>query len=230
MKFLHVTDLHARRSWFNWVTEHAEEHDAVICTGDFLDMFGAESMGTQVRWITAWARSLPRPLLWCAGNHDVEHAEPPVRYGRWMTALPGAKDYSMSGHRTLLGFNFVRVGWEQPTPALRGGDLILAHAPPSGTFPAMTAGSGTDRGNQNLADAIRSSASPPWVVLSGHVHHARWKDRLGKTFILNPGMIPGARVPNHITIDTAVGKAAYFRHGDLVDVVDLRPSGPRPPS
>ncbi len=187
MKFLHVTDLHARRSWFDWVAEHADEHDLVIMTGDLLDMFSGEGVGTQVRWITAWARSLPRKIIWCPGNHDVEQAEPPVSYGRWMTALPGAKEFSVSGHRELLGFTFVRVGWRQSIPALRGGDIILAHAPPAGSFPATTKIGGVDNGDIDLADAIRSAAASPWLVFSGHVHAPnKWVDRIGRgTFALS---------------------------------------------
>ena len=84
MKLLHVTDLHANKRWYQWVADHADEHDLVAHTGDFLDAFGAESLGSQVRWITAWARSLRRPLLLCQGNHDTESTAAPVSSGKWM--------------------------------------------------------------------------------------------------------------------------------------------------
>jgi len=223
MKLLHVTDLHANRRWFSWVAEHAEEYDLIAYTGDFLDNFGAESLEAQVRWINAWARALPRPLLWCPGNQDVESATAPVSSGRWMAALPGAKDYSKSGHVERLGHTFVRVGWMEPTPELRRGDIILAHTGPSGCFTATTKGGGADNGDLNLADALRSSSSsPPWLVLSGHIHNlARWKDRCAGTFTLNPGVGTDGAVPNYITVDTARRKACWFGDGELADVAGL---------
>jgi predicted phosphodiesterase len=90
-KLLHVTDFHANRRWFNWVLDHAEDYDLIAYTGDFLDNFGDESLGSQVGWITAWARSLSRPLLVCPGNNDVEADAPPVSSGRWLNGLPNTK-------------------------------------------------------------------------------------------------------------------------------------------
>ena len=154
MKLLHVTDFHANRRWFRWVAEHAEGHDLIACTGDFLDNCGADSLPTQVRWITAWARTLPRPLLSCPGNQDVESTAAPVASGRWMTALPDDKAYSLSGHVERLGHTFVRAGWMEPIPELRRGDIVLAHAPPAGCFTATSKEGGADDGDLNLADAL----------------------------------------------------------------------------
>jgi predicted phosphodiesterase len=98
MRLLHVTDFHANRCWFSWVADHAEDHDLILFSGDFLDNFGAESLATQVRWTTAWARVLPCAFLSCTGNQDVESAAAPVASGRWMAALPDGKAFSQSGH------------------------------------------------------------------------------------------------------------------------------------
>jgi Icc-related predicted phosphoesterase len=225
MKLLHVSDLHARRSWFRWVADYAEDYDLIACTGDFLDAFGAESLGTQVRWITAWARALPCAFVCCPGNQDVECAAAPVVSGHWMTALPGAKDFSQSGHLERLGHTFVRVDWLGVIPELRRDDIVLSHAGPFGCFTAASKEGGMDNGDLNLADALRSSSSsPPWLVLSGHIHNpARWKDRCGGTVTLNPGMNPDvrAKMPNFVTVDTAAKKAHWFRDGELVDVASL---------
>jgi Icc-related predicted phosphoesterase len=221
-KLLHISDLHAHRPWFNWVADHADEYDLVAYTGDFLDIFGPESLATQVRWINAWSRALPRPLLWCQGNHDVESTAAPVSSGRWMAALPGAKAFSASGQVERMGQSFVSVDWRGATPRLRAGDIVLAHAPPAGCFTATTKGGGADSGDIDLADALRSAAAAPWLVLSGHIHApARWKDRCGSTITLNPGMGANAAVPNYITVDTATRRARWFRDGELADVADL---------
>ena len=100
--------------------------------------------------------------------------------------------------------------------------VVLAHAPPAECFTATTKEGGADNGDLNLADALRSSpSSPPWLVLSGHVHNpARWKDRCGGTITLNPGVGTNPEVPNYISIDTARRKARWFTDGELADVAD----------
>ena len=186
------------------------------------NIFGPESMSVQVRWISAWARGLSRPLLFTGGNHDVESKEAPVSSGRWMAALPGAKDFSKSGHVERLGHTFVRIGWMmKPIPELRRDDIILAHAPPDGCFTAGSRGAGTD-GDLDLGDALRSAVAAPWLVLSGHCHSPeRWVDRCGGTFTLNPGVGRNPEVPNYITVDSATRKARWFTNGELADVASL---------
>ena len=139
-----------------------------------------------------------------------------------MKALPNAESFSASGHLEKLSRVFVRVNWREPIPMLRADDIILAHAPPAGGFTAMTTGSGTDYGDLDLADALRSSAAPPWLVLSGHIHAPRrWKDRCGRTITLNPGVNDGASVPNYISIDTTKRKAWWFKNGEMIDMAQL---------
>ena len=185
MKLLHVTDLHANRRWFKWVADYAEKYDVVAYTGDFFNIFCDESLGPQVRWITDWANALPRPLLWCSGNHDVESSVAPVLSGRWMAALPGARVFSKSGHAEVMELAFAQVGWRGTIPQRRADSIVLAHAPPAGSFAATAKGGGMDAGDMNLGDALRSSSSPPWLVLCGHIHHpARWVDRVGDVNIV----------------------------------------------
>jgi Icc-related predicted phosphoesterase len=220
MKLLHVTDFHANRLWFKWVADNAEKYDLIAYTGDFLDIFGDESLGSQVSWISAWARALPRPLLWCSGNHDVETMRAPVASGRWLAALPYANAFSQSGHIERLGQAFVRVNWREATPRLRAGDIVLAHVPPSGCF---TATSGEiDNGDIDLADALRSAVGQPLAVLGGHVHRpTRWADRCGHTFSLNPGMNSGTKIPNYIEVNTANRSARWFCNDEWADSVAL---------
>jgi Icc-related predicted phosphoesterase len=222
MRLIHCTDFHANRRWFKWVADHAEEYDLVVFSGDLLDFQGAESLATQVRWVTAWARSLPRPFLWCQGNHDTEIRDAPVCSGRWMTSLPGAKAFSQSDHAEVLGQSFVRVPWRGAIPQLRAGDVVLAHAPPAGCDTARGKGGGMDAGDMDLGDALRSAMAAPWMVLSGHAHApTRWKDRCGDTYSLNPGVGANPSMPNFISIDTVTRKARWFKDGELADIATL---------
>jgi predicted MPP superfamily phosphohydrolase len=159
MRFLHVSDLHATRRWFNWVLDHADRFDGIVYTGDFLDACESESLGVQVRWITAWARLLPRPFIWCPGNHDVESKAHPVVRGKWLSSLPGAKAFSESGHLEWLGHTFVRVNWQAQVPSLRRDDIILSHNAPAGRFTSIAKGADWDKGNVELCDALWRSHS-----------------------------------------------------------------------
>lgn len=93
----HVSDFRSRKPWFDWVLDHSEEHDLVACTGDLLELFGAESLAIQVGWITARARPLPRPLLGCPGNHGAQTRGAPVSPGQWPGRLTDAKAFSEAG-------------------------------------------------------------------------------------------------------------------------------------
>jgi Icc-related predicted phosphoesterase len=221
MRLLFTADTHFHKNWYEWLGCIASRYDVIAHGGDFLDMHGAESLSTQVRWVTDWARSLPCPLVFSSGNHDVESKESPVSAGRWLERLPGAKKFSASGHLELMGQSFVRIGWHQEVPPLRGHDILTAHSPPYGTFTSTAKGSGTDSGDLELGDTLRSAVAAPWLVLSGHVHNpSRWVDRCGETFSLNPGMGINPEVPNYITVDTATKKARWFRDGELADAVN----------
>ena len=221
MRLLHVTDFHGNRRWFDWVVDHATDFDAIAYTGDFLDMFGREPLAEQVRWVTTWAHRLPRSLLWCSGNHDVEPTASPVLSGRWLRELPGANAFDRAGRLHLLGHSFVRMDWQGRVPNLRDGDILLSHAPPAACLTALSLGGG-DHGSLDLADAFSYAAASPWLVLSGHVHQPRrWKDRCGGIVSLNPGQNAGAKEPNHIVVDTLARKARWFSGGELKGVVVL---------
>jgi len=154
----------------------------------------------------------------------VESKDAPVSSGRWLERLPGAKKFSASGHLELMGHSFVRINWRDPIPQLRGGDIIVSHAGPAGSFTTTSKNGGMDTGCIDLADAIRSVEAPPWLNLHGHTHtRDRWVDRMAGVVCLNPGMNPDvrAKVPNYITIDTAIRKARWFRDGELIGAVSL---------
>ena len=72
MKLLHVTDLHFRARWFEWVSGQAPHYDAVCIAGDLLDMLGTAktSLRAQAEWTQAWLREFPGRLFVCSGNHD----------------------------------------------------------------------------------------------------------------------------------------------------------------
>ncbi len=223
MKLLHLTDFHANRRWYNWTLDHAEAYDLIAYTGDFVDAYGFEPLESQVRWIAAWAKLLPRPFIWTTGNHDLQTMIAPTACGEWLRRLPGAKAFGNHGHHDCLGHTFTRVKWRGVVPSLSDGDIVLSHAGPSGLATATTE-SGADGGSMDLSDALWAAPAPPWLMLSGHVPDpVRWIDRSAGAISINPGVNAGATAPNHVTIDTMTEKARLFRNGELADEADLSP-------
>lgn len=218
MKLLHFTDAHFRKDWYDWIADNSGRYDLVVVSGDLIDMFGGTSLPSQTRWIVGWAKSLVAPLVWCSGNHDTEALG---LSANWLERLPGPR-FSKSGHCELLGLSIVRINWRESVPQLRGGDIVVSHAPPAGTFTATSKGGRTDAGDLSLGDALRSAAAAPWMTISGHVHDPmRWKDKCGATFTFNPGMGKNPAEPNHIVIDTTARRARLFKDGELADVASL---------
>ena len=122
MKFLHVTDLHARRRWFTWIAENAHRYDAVAITGDLVDIFSPEPLDSQVEWIGDWARTVRRSFFVCEGNHEADAVSAGEIDRAWLATLPGAVEFDDDGRAEVSGQTFVRVGWKGAVPALRPGD------------------------------------------------------------------------------------------------------------
>ena len=80
----------------------------------------------------------------------MESKDAPVSSGRWLERLPGAKKFSASGHLELMGHSFVRINWRDPIPQLRGGDIIVSHAGPAGSFTTTSKNGGMDTGKALL--------------------------------------------------------------------------------
>jgi hypothetical protein len=64
--------------------------------------------------------------------------------------------------------------------------LLVAHDPPRGTKADMVGG-GSHVGSEAVREFIERVQ--PDVCLTGHIHESRAADTLGKTVIINPGML-----------------------------------------
>jgi DNA repair exonuclease SbcCD nuclease subunit len=72
MRLLLTADLHCRLPWFKWLEAQALRYEAVIISGDLLDVFHKEPLKQQVKRTTSWLRSLAAKtnVVLCSGNHD----------------------------------------------------------------------------------------------------------------------------------------------------------------
>lgn len=86
----------------------------------------------------------------------------------------------------------------------------IHHAPPRGSRTAWTLKG--DVGDPYLLKLM--GRYKPNAVYSGHVHNApfyaqgAWSERIGETWVFNPGMQPGA-VPAHVEFDFEQQTAQY---------------------
>ena len=90
MKLLLLSDLHCDPAKLNWAAEHTPSFDAVVVSGDLLNIFMPASAEWQEGTILEWkARLLASgaSLIWCSGNHDFFHGvDSPLRHAspHWM--------------------------------------------------------------------------------------------------------------------------------------------------
>jgi uncharacterized protein len=196
MRVLALGDIHLAQEPLEQVLR-GQKPDLVIITGD-LTNFGrrreAECMITAVR-----KRHHGR-LLAVAGNLD--HPE--------VAAYLAESGISLHGRGMIIDdVGFFGLGGSNPTPfhtplefsetelarLLESGhrqvrqaarQILVSHAPPHGTRTDCL-GSGTHVGSlavRRFIDKVQ-----PDLCLCGHIHESRGMDQLGRTLVLNPGLV-----------------------------------------
>lgn len=227
MRILLVADLHYTLPQFDWVIRVAPEFDLVVIAGDLLDVASAVALPAQVAVMQEYLGLLARAgrVVVSSGNHDLTG---PDHNGEqralWLSA---ARDLGVptDGDSVVQGDTLVTVcpWWDGPL----GRDEVEAqltrdasnrprrwvwvyHWPPSDSPTSWTGK--RSYGDRDLAGWIATFA--PDVVLSGHVHQppflaaGNWADRIGSTWVFNPGKQIGP-VPAHVEIDLAAGEASW---------------------
>ena len=222
MKILHLTDLHFRKHWFEWATTVAHEFDVVCISGDFLDIFDARDLQTQIAWVSDWMRSFPAKLVTCTGNHcwwPSWDANDENGDGKWLRRLASSQ-ITTDGQTTVIGeVQFTSVGWMSPpnAPTLALPQMIIAHCGPRGSGVAHNGR--RDLGEILLRDLVHEH---PAIVLSGHVHDpVKWHGLVGKSVCFNPGFEPDASQPRHVRLDLKTRTAELVVNGTTIDTVNI---------
>ncbi len=227
VRILAVNDLHYALPQFDWLLKQAAGYDAVVIAGDLLDIAAHADLDTQILVVSQYLARLAaeRPLLVSSGNHDGDDKTASGEYvARWLKPSLGAR-LSVDGQNA--DFTALRATvcawWDGPeTRAIMnrhleasrpepGRDwLWIHHAPPLQSPTAWTGKK--DAGDAHVRELILRWQ--PAAVLSGHIHNApfhaqgAWADRIGATWVFNPGRQIGP-VPAHLVLDWTAGTAAY---------------------
>jgi Icc-related predicted phosphoesterase len=219
MKILFVTDLHYTLRQFDWLVTNAGRYNLVIIGGDLLDLGSALDFDVQIVVVEKYLQRIREkvPLLVSSGNHDGDRRnQADESYANWLLSSR-AEGLFVDGDSALLGDILVTAcpWWDGPVSRAKLENLLAYeagtstgrwiwshHAPPQGTRVSCT-------GHKLAGDPFLLqwiNRFRPDLVLSGHIHNApfypegAWIDRLGKTWIFNPGRQPGS-FPTYITLD-----------------------------
>lgn len=225
MQILFTADLHMNLSQLRWLETHAESADLIVIAGDLLQLAHSTGKEEQISEVVPLLKriSQKRPLLLCSGNHDGnDHNPKGEETATWIETL--ATEHPPPATFDKGNYRFTSCPWwngpetraamlarlEAQEPKFGRPWTWLHHAPPRGSKTAWTRKG--DVGDPYLLKLI--GRFKPSYILSGHVHNApfyaegSWREKIGKTWVFNPGMQPG-EVPAHIRIDLESQTARY---------------------
>ena len=206
MRFLFVSDLHYVLKQLDWLVAAAAHVDLVVIGGDLLDISNTVDPRVQIVVILRYLRELRNRtrVIACSGNHDLDaRNEVGEKYARWIGRADAFGVYT-DGHCVDLNGTLFTVcpWWDGPKSRDRVAEQLgrdaarpkhrwiwVYHSPPAGS-PTSWVGK-RHIGDEDLAAWIVQYA--PDVVLTGHIHQSpfvangSWVDRIGDTWVFNPG-------------------------------------------
>lgn len=227
MRCLLVSDLHYTLRQFDWVLNQADSCDVVVIAGDHLDIASAVDFQAQITVIFTYLRRLRTrtQVIVCSGNHDLDaQNEADEKFARWILKLrqfdvPTDGD-SLERDGTLFT---VCPWWDGPVACQRVAEQLerdstqekarwvwVYHAPPDESPTSW--GGKQSFGDSQLTQWIRRFQ--PDMVLTGHIHQSpfksggSWADRIGATWVFNPGRQIGP-TPTHVILDTQERRAFW---------------------
>ena len=219
MRLLFVADLHYALKQFDWVVANAGDYDWVVIGGDLLDLASSLDPDLQIVVVEKYLARLRQKtrLLVSSGNHDGDarnSADESV--AGWLREAK-ADGLFVDGDSIQLDGARITVcpWWDGPLSRAELEELLVReaaqvtgkwvwihHAPPDGSSVSWTGKKLA--GDEFLRGWIERFQ--PDIVLCGHIHNApfypegSWVDRIGKTWVFNPGRQIGES-PTHISLD-----------------------------
>ena len=228
MRLLFVADLHYSLKQFDWLLAEAEAFDIVAIGGDLLDLASPLDADVQVAIVEKYLALLSQKttLVVSSGNHDGDSRnDADESIAAWVQAARGERlhvdgdSFDAGGARLTvcpwwdgdLSRAEVDAQLKRESAAADGKPWIwIYHAPPEGARTSWT-------GRRFIGDeALRTWIEhfQPDMVFSGHIHHSpfydegSWIDRIGRTWVFNPGRQPGPQ-PTSIVLDTETMSAEW---------------------
>jgi Icc-related predicted phosphoesterase len=238
VRILLVSDLHYSLPQFDWLVEASADADLVVLAGDHLDISSGVALTTQAFVVCNYVAMLRErvQVIVSSGNHDL--TGPDVNgenAALWLDELRSV-GVPTDGDSVMFDDTLVTIcpWWDGPI----GRDAVAAqlatdaarrparwvwvyHWPPTDSPTSWTGQ--RHYGDPDLAGWI--GEHQPDMVLAGHVHgppfkpDGSWNDRIGRTWVFNPGNQRGP-LPTRIEIDLDAGTATWLsmmgiEHADL---------------
>ena len=227
MRILLVSDLHYSLPQFDWVVSRAPDFDLIALAGDHLDISSPVALDAQSVVVLEYFSLLGKATSIAAssGNHDLTGPDSNGEQAALWLEDARAAGIPTDGDSLALKDTLITIcpWWDGPIGrdqlhrrldelAARRPErwIWLYHWPPLGSPTCWTGR--REYGDTELGAWIDSFK--PDFVLTGHVHEppfkptGAWADRIGDTWIFNPGRQIGP-VPTHIEIDIADGTATW---------------------
>jgi Icc-related predicted phosphoesterase len=219
MKMLFVADLHYALKQFDWLVANASNFDPVIIGGDLLDLASSLDFDVQIVVVEKYLNRIRQKtrLLVSSGNHDGDsRSAADESVARWIQESR-AEGLFVDGDSVEFPGTLVTIcpWWDGPVSLaevekqlteqaqkVQGRWIWVYHSPPAGS-PVCWTGKKFG-GDEVLLEWIKRFQ--PDMVLSGHIHNSpfyadgAWVDRIGKTWVFNPGKQPG-ECPTYIILD-----------------------------
>lgn len=227
MRILVVADLHYSLKQFDWVLEVAHDYDVVVVAGDLLDLAGHADLDTQIVVVLKYLDRIRSraTLIVSSGNHDGDAKNEENEFiAQWLQRARKENLHVDGDSVTLFDDLFtVCPWWDGPVTRESMRALIdaerekprkrwfwLHHAPPDKSTVSWT---GKDHfGDAHLNEIIATHL--PHFIFSGHSHKSpfrkggSWIDKLGETWVFNPGREMGA-LPAYIVLDLEAMQATW---------------------
>jgi Icc-related predicted phosphoesterase len=227
VRILLVSDLHYRLPQLDWVVQAAPSFDLVVMAGDHLDISSVVSLDAQSVVVLQYLALLQAAgkVAVSSGNHDLTGPDAQGEQAALWLHEARAAGIPTDGDSLLLGDTLITIcpWWDgaagraaleaqfAAAAARRPARWIwVYHWPPLGSPTCWTGR--RHYGDEDLGGWIERYR--PDMVLTGHVHQppfkpeGAWADRIGHTWVFNPGHQIGP-VPAHIEIDLAAGSAIW---------------------
>ncbi len=227
MRLLLVSDLHYTLPQLDWVVRVASSFDLVVVAGDSLDISSPVALDAQSVVILRYLGLLKAAgrVVVSSGNHDLTGPDAQGEQAALWLDEARTAGVPTDGGSLSVGDTLVTIcpWWDGPIgraaleaqlsadAARRSARWIwVYHWPPIGSPTCWT-------GKRHYGDTEVGAwiaRYQPDVMLAGHVHEppfkpaGAWADRIGSTWVFNPGRQIGP-VPAHIELDLAAGTAVW---------------------
>jgi len=245
MTYLFVSDLHYVLKQFDWVSAVAKKVDLVIIGGDLLDLSSTVDAQVQITVMLKYLRRLAEKVrvIICSGNHDLDaRNEDGEKFASWVHRAGAYDVHKDNDSVEVEGVLFTVCPWWDGPKTRDAVDRLLArdavkpknrwvwvyHSPPTESPTSLTRK--RHIGDADLACWIKQYG--PDMVLTGHIHESpfvsggSWVDRIGGTWVFNPGRQIGPQ-PTRIFFDSNASTATWLSLAGI-EFVDLNVPLSRP--